>query len=269
MRQKLLILILILPLLVKGQCNDENPSNSLENFLMMINGQVLAFDVDVPANTTFQLDELEANLMVFGASAQTYEVKIYDSQNSLPNNLLTTSTTTVLSDTEIGNFNGSPVRKIKLAIDNRYVVAATSASSKKIWIEIKFSGVGGAWEYSSASKIGLSGVANNSGTWIPTSESGIDYELVYKLSGTCGTLSSEAFNFEDNFEFFPNPTKDYIKIQSKKGEKFDVDLYDLKGKKIKVTLEKGKINLKGLSAGVYVLKVKTSKGVATKKIVKE
>lgn len=275
MKKIVLFITLLVFNLTQAQCNQEVFSNSTENFLMMINGQELAFDVDVEANKTYKLNEIEANVMIFGAVSQTFEIVFLSSTlNSagLPNTVLGTSTTDILSITDIGSFNGSPVKRVKLKVNNPYVLEATSSASKKFWIQIKFSGVGGSWEYTSASKIGLSGAVKNpntGGNWSYTTEAGSDYELVYKTTAVCESLSTSKNEFDNLFTVYPNPTDTKVVIKANQNEVFTSSLYGINGSKIKDNYNKSNLDLSDLSTGIYFLKIKTAKGVGVKKLIKK
>ncbi|WP_207764251.1 T9SS type A sorting domain-containing protein [Hanstruepera neustonica] len=71
----------------------------------------------------------------------------------------------------------------------------------------------------------------------------------------------------NNIKLYPNPTTDYIKIQSN----FDinsVEVYSLHGQKVLHVEKQKTINISLLPEGIYFLKVKTNKGEITKKVVK-
>jgi len=67
----------------------------------------------------------------------------------------------------------------------------------------------------------------------------------------------------DDINIYPNPTSDFIFIQTQKAEVLNVQLYDIKGTLINETRIEGeypqKINLQDLNSGIYILKTQTSK----------
>jgi bacillopeptidase F len=78
----------------------------------------------------------------------------------------------------------------------------------------------------------------------------------------------------DEISIYPNPTKSVFKIDLRTNEikNSSIELYDLLGKsvyKTQITSKTSSINLEDFSNGVYILKFSNSKGVLTKKIIKE
>ena len=70
------------------------------------------------------------------------------------------------------------------------------------------------------------------------------------------------------FNFYPNPVKDELTIQSKSDLK-NVSVYNLSGQLIMNSKSK-KINMKSLSSGVYIVKAELENGKpATFKIIKK
>ncbi|TVZ56903.1 putative repeat protein (TIGR02543 family)/predicted secreted protein (Por secretion system target) [Lutibacter sp. Hel_I_33_5] len=81
--------------------------------------------------------------------------------------------------------------------------------------------------------------------------------------------STASIDEEKGIEYFiyPNPAKNTLNIRSNsKVEK--VSIYNLLGKKV-IETTKLKINLERINSGIYLLKMKTEKGIITKKIIKE
>ncbi|MGB0885563.1 MAG: Ig-like domain-containing protein [Chitinophagales bacterium] len=72
-------------------------------------------------------------------------------------------------------------------------------------------------------------------------------------------------NIEKNdFSIYPNPVEDYLYIDTNK-EIESIYIIDLAGKAVKIT-KLNKINLHGITKGIYFVSVKTISGVFTKKI---
>lgn len=82
------------------------------------------------------------------------------------------------------------------------------------------------------------------------------------------TLSSKPLNAIE-FSVFPNPSNDFININSK--EKIEsYAIVDLLGKTVMSRkYNKETINISSLAKGVYILQLSSEKGIASKKIVKE
>ncbi|NNC51287.1 MAG: T9SS type A sorting domain-containing protein [Flaviramulus sp.] len=89
----------------------------------------------------------------------------------------------------------------------------------------------------------------------------------------CTTLSSESFNSND-FRIYPNPTSDKFTIKSTRSlGDVTLELIDINGRKMmskKATLiGEVELNLKSLSPGLYILKIKGEYINASEKIIKK
>jgi hypothetical protein len=94
---------------------------------------------------------------------------------------------------------------------------------------------------------------------------GIDsgYARVYDLSAVLSTKSFE----KDYFSFYPNPVKDELNINLKKGlELKQVNIYNLQSQYL-YSVKTSKIDVSNISTGVYFVEVVTNEGKSTKKIV--
>ncbi|WP_452229396.1 endonuclease [Lacinutrix sp. MEBiC02404] len=83
-------------------------------------------------------------------------------------------------------------------------------------------------------------------------------------------LSVDEFETVNAIKMYPNPSKgNTVTIASK--ENLSVEVYDILGKKIKmqnITTSQNKLNISGLSRGVYLVKFTSSNGSTTKKLIK-
>lgn len=118
-----------------------------------------------------------------------------------------------------------------------------------------------------------------------TDKTGYDYITepnlhINKLTSSTFTNSTRTTYFYDDstvglnrvpsldFSVFPNPTPDFIKVESRDFEFNKLSLYNVLGEKVMSSKSK-KMNLTDLASGVYILKVISEKGeVATKKVIK-
>ena len=81
------------------------------------------------------------------------------------------------------------------------------------------------------------------------------------------TLSAEDFNLNESVSIFPNPTSGKVNITAKQINQIEV--YNLYGQKIKIQKNNNSsIDLKDQTSGMYFLKIKTDKGIASKKIIR-
>lgn len=86
------------------------------------------------------------------------------------------------------------------------------------------------------------------------------------------TALSVAGNFDlaEMVSVYPNPTSDFVELNLPSDiEVNSVQLFDLLGKKIDVTLNNNKIDLSSYAEGVYMLNIETNQGKLTKKIIKK
>ncbi len=91
------------------------------------------------------------------------------------------------------------------------------------------------------------------------------FPRVYTFNETL--LSTEKNSFKNTISLYPNPVNNTLNIRiSKLNFKF-LTIYNLLGKQL-IKSTNTKINLTSFSKGIYLLKLKTDKGVITRKIIK-
>ncbi|ELV7526136.1 T9SS type A sorting domain-containing protein [Flavobacterium psychrophilum] len=93
----------------------------------------------------------------------------------------------------------------------------------------------------------------------------------YSIS--CPTsLSNEPFNLDSsNFTTFPNPTKNFINIETKESKIQKIELYDINSKLLFVEIHnsnKVKIDISSLEKGIYFIKSFTKEGILNSRIIK-
>jgi aminopeptidase N len=82
------------------------------------------------------------------------------------------------------------------------------------------------------------------------------------------TLSSDDFTFSNQVNLFPNPSRDYVEIELPSYATLQkVNFYTVLGQKA-FESNSNKINISGLSNGVYSIIIETSEGKALKKFIK-
>lgn len=84
-------------------------------------------------------------------------------------------------------------------------------------------------------------------------------------------LSNNDFSLLDNINIYPIPTSSVINIKWNQSDKVELRLFNLKGQLLKlkkdISIQEHKIDVSNLSTGVYFLRVNSSKGIFTKKII--
>lgn len=81
-------------------------------------------------------------------------------------------------------------------------------------------------------------------------------------------LSIDNFDVTNNVSLYPNPVKDYLKIElTNQLEIQNIQIYTVIGKLVNET-QSLEVDFTKLSKGIYLLKIITDKGIATKKVIK-
>jgi len=101
-------------------------------------------------------------------------------------------------------------------------------------------------------------VVNTNGTW-----------SLYSQSQTLSTLSTDDYNLV-GFHFYPNPVKNILHFETQNQEITDFKIIDMNGRIIIDKIpQNNQINIDKLSAGIYLLQLKTAQGAISKKFVKQ
>lgn len=96
-----------------------------------------------------------------------------------------------------------------------------------------------------------------------------DYIYDYDFIGTAG-VNTQGFNV-DNLRMFPNPSSDIITITNDNSIITNIDVIDTTGKlvikKSNLNNKETNMDISSLQSGVYLIRVSTSKGIVTDKLV--
>lgn len=96
-----------------------------------------------------------------------------------------------------------------------------------------------------------------------------DSEGFYTFNGQCDPLLSIDENALSQISIYPNPAKDFLSIDMPSNIEINkISLFDTLGRKALVTSDNN-INLSDLARGIYILKIETTSGDLSKKIVIE
>lgn len=83
-----------------------------------------------------------------------------------------------------------------------------------------------------------------------------------------GVLGTSEVTQKLNYKVYPNPTSDYVVVESK--DKINsIEVYDFGGKKLAAPVVGNKVDLSNLSSGVYILNIETANGKVSERIVKK
>lgn len=110
------------------------------------------------------------------------------------------------------------------------------------------------------SVIMLTGTDAPSGSLVGTIPDGTVYRFVPQ------SLSTYDFS-EVEFQIFPNPSSNYLNVETSFSE-FKVDVYNSLGQKVDITILEDRINISNLANGTYFLKLTTASGTNIKKFLK-
>ena len=89
------------------------------------------------------------------------------------------------------------------------------------------------------------------------------------ISGEVTTLSSSSFNAIDGLTMYPNPLKgNTLYLTSTANAEMSVQIFDIVGKEVvKSNVMNNTVNVSGLNAGVYIVKITEEGKTATRKLV--
>ncbi len=113
--------------------------------------------------------------------------------------------------------------------------------------------------------------SHNNTLYFAASDGTTGYEL-WKLEENSLSVKKESINEFEIISIYPNPTSSILNINIENQQIQSVKVFSLFGKEIvnfKFNSEQKKINISSLSSGVYILQIKTLKGLISKKIIKK
>jgi endoglucanase Acf2 len=93
--------------------------------------------------------------------------------------------------------------------------------------------------------------------------------ISYEVGSSCGSLSLVDEFLEDKIRMYPNPVNDKLFIKSQSENITKVEIYSILGNLVKkVTNNINDIQVEELSSGLYLIKIYTSQGNISKKMIK-
>lgn len=254
-----------------GGCEEENPNDfTFENGTNCSSASAFktANDVTVAPGEKFTLTNITASIFANGGITNV-DVFYYDDAAGLPGNQIgSEASVTIDNQTVIGNNFGYDVNEIELTVAP-FVFQGQAAVPTTYWIELSVT----------------DGSASGSVFWVVTTSSMIGnptglfdgfwqvfdptYDGVYIWEGECDALGV-ADNSLAGFNYYPNPANEVMHLSAAKNIE-SVTVYNLLGQKVMATTIgaiSSDLNLSGLAAGTYMMKVTVDGQTGTYKIIK-
>ena len=237
------------------------PSNNLENGLFFEGDTAQHLAADIPVG--------ENGFTIYGVTptvidyATTFEFTFYEDAGGLPGAVFAERTGTIFGSEVTGNNFGYDFVKYQVTFE-----ALTFEPNTRYWMEIESDAL--AWESNSAQfmPLGAPDVFYNvnvgEGVWTSTGGDEFVFELICEELGV-----SDMTSFD--FAYYPNPVKDVLNINAKKGVE-SVSAFNLAGQQVikDAKVSNGQIDVNSLTPGTYVFRVTLEGGqVETFKIIKK
>lgn len=190
---------------------------------------------------------------VAAAYATTYTMSVYSGSATAPETLLgevSENVTAAIADDYVTFTPASPI-----AIDQ----------TKTLWIVMSANSTYPAVAAEPCGDPNSNWVSLDKSQWFHSDEVGVD-DLSWMID--CYTKGNSGIERLSNvsMSIYPNPASDYVTVRAEGIQ--EVSVLDLNGRVLS-TSSSSKVDVRGLAAGIYVVRVVTNNGVATEKIVKE
>ncbi len=254
-----------------GACEEENPNDfTFENGTNCSSAASFktANDLTVAVNESFTLTNITASIFANGG-IMNVDVFYYDDAAGLPGTQIgAEASVTIDSQTVIGNNFGYDVNEVELSV-SPFVFVGQPAVTTTYWIQLSVTDGSASgnvfWLITSSSMVGNPTALFDAGWTIYDPA----FDGVYIWEGQCDPLSV-ADNEIAGFNYYPNPTNDVMHISATKNIE-SVAVYNLLGQKVitsTIGATSSDLNLSGLTAGAYIMKVTVEGKTGTYKILK-
>ncbi len=261
-------------------CDFDIPSNDFENGWGPANdpASIWADDFVVNMGESFTVTQVGFNVLTEpGVEVDEADVFFYSDSGMGPGDEVASFTQQEITSQEvIGENFGFDVRRVVIDITPTEFVGSAGAETV-YWMGavLAYSGASVYWEVTSIITTPNEGYLYDADTaaWYPGSTVFADpmdpADYVRTISGECNALSVNS-NALSQVAVYPNPTSDVLNIQTPANvDVTSVVLFDVLGKKVNADYNNSAINMTSHSQGVYILKVETSAGTLTQKVVKQ
>ena len=253
-------------------CTEENPNDgTFENGFNCSSAAAFmtANDVTVAADENFILENITASIFANGGISNV-DVNYYDDAAGLPGSLIgSEASVTIDNQAVIGSNFGFDVNEVEMSV-TPFTFNGQAGVPTTYWIELSVTDGGATgsvfWVVTSSTAIGNPTAQFDGAAW------GIPDPLmdgVYIWSGTCDSLGVSD-NALAGFSYYPNPATEVLSLKSASNIE-SVSLFNLLGQQV-ISTEIGAttsdINLSGLTAGTYIMKVTVDGQTGTYKVLK-
>ncbi|WP_310992626.1 T9SS type A sorting domain-containing protein [Aequorivita marina] len=259
-------------------CEQDVPSNNYENGWGPTNNPdiIWADDFEVAADETFTVTQIGFNYLTEpGVSLDDSDIIFYEDTGDGPGaEIAYLSTIDVVSDDIVGTAFGFDARRIVFDIDP---MDFSGADGTVYWVGFvtSYTGANSYFEVTSVvetpNEVYVYDAAE--GFWIPGKDAFADpqtpSDFVMTVSGECNPLSV-GDNLLSEVSVYPSPATDVLNISLPSNVEVEsATLFSILGENTGVSYSNGKMNVSGLSSGVYFLNLETNLGAYTQKIVKQ
>lgn len=257
----------------------------LANAISMAEGYSVANDFVVAPGSTLTLESFDALLLPFAQSPVDIEegtVTIYEDTNGNgPGDVVASSIVFQTGESvDPGDFAGYTMWNISYEFDAEITLSNNGTDDARYWLGLTVESasgqlvywVGYEWNQNTNNTEYNYQSTDGGNTFEPIdteSMPGARFDSQWVLYGQCDALGVNN-NMLSQVSVYPNPTTGILNVQTPSNvDVTSVALFDILGKQVSADFSDSTINMSSLSQGVYLLKVETSAGTLTQKIVKQ
>ncbi len=268
---------------IMADCSFEHPRDNL--YGGAINSTKYASRFTVPQNETFQATDVTMIVGAYNDPTYTvdqaeFEFVFYEDFGTTgPGSALTSVVVEPTSATfieDISLTSGALVSLYEIVVDLSGLdpIQSSSGASTDYFFGISMvddDGIQVGVNFTQAATGSITFYIDDStGDWAPFNAADPEnLSFTYVLNGQCDVLSINS-QVLSQVGVYPNPTTGILNIQTPSNVTVDsVAVFDILGKKVNADYSNNAIDMTSLSQGIYLLKVETSAGVLTQKIVKQ
>lgn len=253
-------------------CQEINPPYDwvFEDGYKVSGGSSTANDITIDAGTNFKLNNVVAYFMS-DWPINTADIIYYDDNNGLPGSQIgSENNLNIVSTNAIGSAFNMSVYMVEFDVAP-FEFEGQQNTDTTYWIQIKAENTGGSdtyWAGRFGNTVGYELANKGSGSW---NHPRPDLDGVYLFSGDCEDILGVNNNAMTQFTVYPNPTSDFINIES--AEQIEaIAMYNLLGQQVlavDVNNSSTKLDISALQQGVYILKTTINGNENSVKIIKQ